>query len=110
MQAGSSPSGEIHWRSGPGDDGSSAAAAARDAAASGFTFRRMLSGDGARLSRLHDGSGGAGSAHAALTGPGLRELERQLRLAHARPEPTLAHIAEARDVEQQAQQGPLDVD
>ena len=91
---GSSPSGEIRWRSGAEEEGA-AEGGSGGAVSDGFTFRRMLSGDGARLSRQQGGDGGG--AHHALTGQGLRELERQLKLAHARPEPTLEDIAEAAD-------------
>ena len=114
LQAGSSPSGEILWRSSAEEEAAAGHHPGASSAAAGdsaFTFRRMLSGDGARLSRQQSGGGAGGGVH-ALTGQGLRELERQLKMAHARPEPSLEHIAEARDDELSSLvvERPLDMD
>ena len=105
-QVGSSPSGDLGWRPSPhaSTTGHSPAAGSDEGPPDykeTFTFSRMLSGDGARLSlpRIHE-------VTPAQTHTAARESDRHQR--SPRPVPTLEHIEEVQEAPVLADDGRVD--
>ena len=100
-QIGSSPSGDLDWRPGAQPGHSPAAGGGEDKGT--YTFSRMLSGDGGRLSlpRLQEGL--LKQAHVAARDPLDRHQQRS-----PRPAPTLEHIVEVQEAPVPADDGEGD--